>query len=144
MLQRVRVRGAERERKIVQWMLLQRALIEIFLGHIKASFTVWPSKLRDKDFLYCLEGRIARNRRATRGSLFECPNTTKPTNYDKHQYNADISGVKWKQISDVHQPRERVFDSKIRLLLVQKCGCRANSVVLSPAFAQSGRRPDTG
>lgn len=32
------------ERDIVQWMLLQRALIEIFLGRIKAAFTVWPSK----------------------------------------------------------------------------------------------------
>lgn len=54
------MRGTQRERKIVQWMLLQRALIEMFLGRIKASFTVWPSKLQDKDFFYCLAGRLGR------------------------------------------------------------------------------------
>lgn len=70
------------ERGIVQWMLLQRALIEIFLGRIKAAFTVWPSKLQDKDFLYCLGGRIRKEQTSNWGWSFECPSTTKLTGYD--------------------------------------------------------------
>lgn len=69
-------------REIVQWMLLQRALIEIFLGRIKAAFTVWPSKLQDKDFLYCLRGRIRKKQTSNWGWSFECPRTTKLPGYD--------------------------------------------------------------
>lgn len=52
-------------------MLLQKALIENFLGHIKAQFTIWPSKLQDKDFLYYLGGNTGKKHTGYLGIIIQ-------------------------------------------------------------------------
>lgn len=56
------MRGTRTDRENSTMNVITKGLwLKNFLGRIKASFTIWPSKLWDKDFLCCLYGRIKRD-----------------------------------------------------------------------------------